>query len=164
MQEQTQQILSFLRQIQLPFELKCFSNKKTFLPGLKLQQGVLQIDLASLLYPGDILHEAGHVAVCEPKERHLLSDNVYQSGRNKDWMHGEEMAAIAWSVAAAKHIGLPLEVVFHPNGYKGQSAHWVEVFSNSAGFGYPLLGVWDMLDPERGFPHMRCWIREVSWV
>ena len=163
MEKETQAILSFLADIELPFELTTLQGK-TFLPGLKLDQGKLLIDLEQLKYPGDILHEAGHIAVCEPTERDLLSDNVYQSGRNKDWMHGEEMAAIAWSVAAIKSLGLPLNVVFHPDGYKGQSEALIEMFSNNEGFGFPLLGAWDMLDAERGFPYMQSWIRTLSWA
>ncbi len=44
-------------------------EQKTFLPGLHLHHGVLQIDLDKLAFAGDILHEAGHIAVCEPQER-----------------------------------------------------------------------------------------------
>ncbi|CAH9049557.1 hypothetical protein PSECIP111951_03777 [Pseudoalteromonas holothuriae] len=163
MQANTTEILEFLQHIKLPMEL-CKIEQHTFLPGLRLEKGILQIDTQKLLYPGDILHEAGHIAVCEPTERHLLSDNVYQSGRNKDWMHGEEMAAIAWSVAAIEYIGLPLDVVFHPHGYKGQSQSLINAFSNNTGFGFPLLGAWEMLDPQLGYPHMQKWLREVSWV
>ncbi|NOU52128.1 hypothetical protein HG263_16465 [Pseudoalteromonas sp. JBTF-M23] len=155
-------ILDFLTEIELPFCLTSIEGK-TFLPGLKLEKGVLNIDLERLLYPGDILHEAGHVAVCEPTERHLLSGDIYKSGRKEDWMHGEEMAAIAWSAAAITHIGLPMAVVFHPYGYKGRSAHYKDLFESGDGFGVPLLKLWDMPDPVRGYPYLTKWIRDHSW-
>ncbi|WP_234401237.1 hypothetical protein [Pseudoalteromonas sp. T1lg23B] len=73
------------------------------------------------------------------------------------------MAAIAWSVAASKFIGLPLEVVFHPHGYKGASEHYIKIFSEGEAFGTPLLRAWDMVDPDLGFPFMRIWLRDLSW-
>ncbi|OHU89148.1 MULTISPECIES: hypothetical protein [Pseudoalteromonas] len=155
-------ILDFLEHIGIPHEV-CSIEQKTFLPGLRLKRGVLQIDAEKLLYPGDILHEAGHLAVCEPTERHMMSDDVYKSGRNQNWMQGEEMAAIAWSVAASRFIGLPLDVVFHPHGYKGASDHFIKIFSEGEAFGTPLLKAWDMVDPDLGFPFMKCWLRELSW-
>ncbi|MGB7019857.1 MAG: hypothetical protein WBD80_11725, partial [Xanthobacteraceae bacterium] len=35
----------------------------TFLPGLDIRHGAILADEARLTYPGDILHEAGHIAV-----------------------------------------------------------------------------------------------------
>ncbi len=162
MQATVKTILGFLTQIGLPYQ-ECSIEQQTFLPGLRLEQGVLHIDTAKLLHPGDILHEAGHIAVCEPTERHLMSGDIYKSGRNQSWMQGEEMAAIAWSVAASKFIGLPLEVVFHPHGYKGASEHYIKIFSEGEAFGTPLLRAWDMVDPDLGFPFMRIWLRDLSW-
>src|ERR1043166_6539391 len=63
-----------------------------FLDGLMISHGVLLIDEARLAYPGDLLHEAGHLAVITGEKRKLL----YGSAGNDP---GEEMAAIAWSYA-----------------------------------------------------------------
>ncbi|WP_234401236.1 hypothetical protein [Pseudoalteromonas sp. T1lg23B] len=82
MQATVKTILGFLTQIGLPYQ-ECSIEQQTFLPGLRLEQGVLHIDTAKLLHPGDILHEAGHIAVCEPTERHLMSGDIYKSGRIK---------------------------------------------------------------------------------
>ncbi|MEJ2766032.1 hypothetical protein VV869_18930 [Photobacterium sp. MCCC 1A19761] len=167
MSQETQAILSFLKQIGLPYELAPLQGK-TFLPGVKLVASRLVIDEEQLLYSGDILHEAGHYAVCDPHERHLLDGDIYKNGlthgRKKDRMHGEEMAAIAWSVAAIQHIGLPLEVVLHADGYRGASQSLIKAFREGGGFGYPLLNAWDMTCPEQGFPVMQRWIRELSWT
>lgn len=87
-----QKIMSFLAQIEVPFTLASI-EQNTFLPGLLLQHGVLQIDLEKLIFPGDIPHEAGHIAICEPKERLFLHGDVFKNGllhgRTAQQMHGE---------------------------------------------------------------------------
>ncbi|WP_440053746.1 hypothetical protein ACSLBF_12700 [Pseudoalteromonas sp. T1lg65] len=159
-------ILEFLQQIELPFKTVQVLEP-TFLPGVKLGKSHLLIDLNLLKYPGDILHEAGHYAVMDPKFRGKVYGDVYREGlkqgRSKQIMQGEEMAAIAWSVAAIREIGLPLDVIFHEHGYRGASQSYIEAFSNGEGFGSPLLRVWQMSCEKRGFPHMARWIRTESW-
>src|SRR5882757_1628148 len=61
---------------------------KTFLPGLDIQYGAIVVDEPRLAHPGDILHEAGHIAVSEPAARAapVLSPT-----------DGEEIATLAWS-------------------------------------------------------------------
>ncbi|QUI61707.1 hypothetical protein GSF04_04110 [Pseudoalteromonas sp. A22] len=167
MHEHTKRICDFLTEIQLPFRFHEV-EENTFLPGLKTVMGTLYIDNEKLLYPGDILHEAGHIAVCEPIFRDQLHEDVYKNGlkngREKQAMQGEEMAAIAWSIAAIQYIGLPLEVVLHKDGYKGASNSFVSAFKEGKGFGYPLLNAWDMTCPEQGFPKMQKWIRDHRWI
>ncbi|BAU54945.1 hypothetical protein [Mucilaginibacter gotjawali] len=46
----------------------------TFLPGLLLENGEIIIDADKLLYPGGILHEAGHFAGYEPDVRETTED------------------------------------------------------------------------------------------
>ncbi|AOT07275.1 hypothetical protein [Pseudoalteromonas luteoviolacea] len=165
--QQIQLVLSFLDEISLPYRVVSF-EEKTFLPGLRHNQGMLEIDMDKLAYPGDILHEAGHYAVCEPKERHLLDGDIYKTGlkhqRPKQQMMGEEMAATAWSVAAAKHLGFSLDIVFHNAGYRGNSKSLISAFEQGGGIGHPLLGAYQMSCKEQGFPNMQTWIRKVSWV
>src|ERR1051326_6795330 len=72
--------------------------KAGFLDGLMISRGVLLIDEARLVFPGDLLHEAGHLAVVPAERRTLLDGNA---GGDP----GEEMAAIAWSYAAALYLG-----------------------------------------------------------
>ena len=43
--------------------------ENTFLPGVAIQNGVLVIDEQRLLYPGDLLHEAGHLAMLPPSSQ-----------------------------------------------------------------------------------------------
>ena len=83
---------------------------KTFLPGLEIRDGAIVVDEERLTNPGDILHEAGHLAVADPTERNAPA--LSPSG-------GDELTAIAWSYAALSHLELDPAVVFHADGYKG---------------------------------------------
>jgi len=108
----------------------------TFLPGLNLGPGCIYLDVTRLLYPGDLLHEAGHMAVATPEDR--IKAGTPQMAA--DWPSGgEEMGAILWSYAALKYIGLPEEVVFHPYGYKNDSAWLIDNFKNGIYIGMPFL-------------------------
>jgi hypothetical protein len=130
----------------------------TFLPGLEIRHGAILVDAPRLTWPGDILHEAGHVAVASPEER---------ARPQLEPTPGDEMAALAWSFAAARHLDLPLNVLFHPGGYKGGAAALIENFSAGRYVGVPLLHCYGMAveprqAPDRGvepFPHMLRWLR-----
>ena len=58
------------------------------LPGITVDDGALVLDRDKLMYPGDLLHEAGHLAVMPSAERNMLQKNVGDDG-------GMEMGAIA---------------------------------------------------------------------
>jgi hypothetical protein len=130
----------------------------TFLPGLDIRDGAILVDEARLAHPGDILHEAGHLAVTDPAERHAphLSPNP-----------GDELTAIAWSYAALRHLGIDPAIVFHAEGYKGGADAIIENFSAGRYFGVPLLQLYAMsceprLAAEKGvapFPSMLRWLR-----
>jgi hypothetical protein len=49
-------------------------NIPTFLPGLQLENGKIIIDTEKLPYPGDIRHEAGHLAAYNTGVRETISD------------------------------------------------------------------------------------------
>jgi hypothetical protein len=109
-------------------------DQKTFLPGLLLENGQIIVDCDRLLYPGDILHEAGHLAAYGPETRKTISDPLpeYMSG-------GFEMMALAWSYAACVYLGLDPSVVFHSGGYKGEGDHLQQVFAGGSYIGLPML-------------------------
>src|SRR5579883_3111176 len=90
----------------------------TFLPGIEIAEGRLLVDEAKLLFPGDLLHEAGHLAVMPRSMRPSLSGKLLEAGENAELV---EVAAMAWSYAACVHLGIDPAVVFHPAGYKGKS-------------------------------------------
>lgn len=129
----------------------------SFLPGVTVEQGVLYFDPERLVHCGDLLHEAGHIAVTAPEER--------PHGVNPDG--GLEMASIAWSWAALTHLGLPPDVVFHEDGYRGASQSIIEAFQTGPGFGVPILEWVGMTATGKRaeaagvepFPHMLLWVR-----
>lgn len=159
-----QTILTFLEQIGIkviPTQLP----DTTFLPGLDLISDAICIDCDKLLYPGDILHEAGHIAVTAALERPLIGT----SAMPENWpTQGDEMAAILWSYAAAIHLNIPPELVFHPDGYKKDSEWLIENFGKEVYIGLPLLEWFGMAyGKERAakegvaaFPVMQFWLRE----
>ena len=147
-------ILGFLSEIDIPVHEKPLPAD-TFLPGLELGPGCLYVDYAQLKYPGDLLHEAGHLAVTTSEQRALIGTDAIQQPWPTD---GEEIVAILWSFAAARHIDLPLEIVFHPNVYKGYSDWLIESFESGTYIGLPLLE-WMGLTESQAFPKMKQWLR-----
>jgi hypothetical protein len=136
-------------------------KEETFLPGILIDNGKLIIDEEKLLYPGDLLHDAGHLAVKQTSERKTTHINCGSDP-------AEEMMALAWSYAALVHLKIQPEIVFHEHGYKGQSQQLIEGFQQEHCIGLPMLQWVGMtadvknapalgVDP---FPHMIKWLRD----
>jgi hypothetical protein len=156
----TVRIVSFLRDIGLEVE-SGVSCEPTFLPGIAIVGGVLLVDESRLDHPGDLLHEAGHLALKSPAERRAVTMNMGSDA-------GEEMGAIAWSYAAARYLGLDPAVVFHDEGYRGSSQALIENFNAGRYLGVPMLHYRELsveprqaakLGPEP-YPAMLRWIRD----
>lgn len=157
-------IRTFLISIGIAVEERALSSG-TFLPGLELGPNCVYVDPEQLAYPGDLLHEAGHLAVTTAAQRQAIGTPDLEEPFPTD---GEELGAVLWSYAAAVHIGLPLEVLFHPNGYKDQSAWLIDSFRSGNYIGLPFLE-WAGLTLGReraatagkeAFPAMVKWIRD----
>ena len=128
----------------------------SFLPGLTIEAGGLLVDEARLEYPGDLLHEAGHIAVAPPAVRPAMTgalDDV--PGLDTTLL---EWAAIPWSYAAALEIGIDPKLVFHEGGYHGHSAGLLRNFQVGVPIGLHLLVDAGMTTPEE-FPRMLHWVR-----
>jgi hypothetical protein len=155
----TATIVAFLRDLGLPVQAGVIAGD-SILPGIKVDQGVLYYDPARLQFPGDLLHEAGHLAVKSPADRQL-------AGGNLGGDPAEEMMAIGWSYAAIRHLQLPAEVVFHPAGYRGGSQSLLDNFAAGRYLGVPMLQWLGMTYDENGaraagtlpYPTMRTWLR-----
>lgn len=134
----------------------------TVLPGILVEHGALLFDPARLRFPCDLLHEAGHLAVVPPERRAAMHHNV---GADP----AEEMMAIAWSYAAAVHLGIDPALLFH-HEYKGDGPSILAAFTQYGGFGVPMLQWVGMTrDAARAraeggepYPRMRRWLRETG--
>ncbi len=138
---------------------------ETFLPGIEVKDGRLLVDEPKLLFPGDLLHEAGHLAAMPGAMRKGLSGNLMESGADMALL---EVAAIAWSYAACLHLGIDPKVVFHPAGYHGKSAALLLGFSlgvypganqlQSAGLA--ATGAEARARGVPPYPHILKWVRD----
>lgn len=151
-------IVNWLKQIGLTVRLAAL-GADTFLPGVTLEPGGLIVDPERLLHPGDLLHEAGHLATMLPARR-------ASTGSNAGSDMGDKVAAQTWSYAAAVHLGVAPEIVFHPVGYKGAARTLIEAYRDGNA-GVPLLQWMGLtLDRTRAaavsippYPHMIRWLR-----
>lgn len=157
------QIVDFLAEIGIEVQIRSIDHE-TFLPGVTIEAGKLVVDESKLKHPGDMLHEAGHLAVTAHDERPTMTGTIELPDAESG---GCEMAAIAWSYAALCHLRLDPSVVFHEEGYKGGSESLIENFSHGCYIGVPMLQ-WFGLAVEEGsadgadvkpYPHMIKWVR-----
>ena len=110
----TERMAAFVRGIGIEVRAEQLADA-TFLPGLDIRHGAVVVDEERLSYPGDLLHEAGHIAVAPPEQR--AEPALAPSG-------GDELATLAWSYAAARHLGLDAGVVFHPTVTRATGRGW----------------------------------------
>jgi hypothetical protein len=151
----TEKLAAFVRSVGI--EVRAAELGDTFLPGLVIRDGALLVDETRLIYPGDILHEAGHIAVSDPATRKTVPVSTDP---------GEEMAASAWSYAAARELGIDPAIVFH-DGFKGGGANTVKNFNAGRYFGVPMLHWFGMsVEPRQAaamglepYPQMLRWVR-----
>lgn len=158
-------IADFIRSIDIEVTFRPLDDT-TFLPGIAIEHGTIVIDTDRLQYPGDLLHEAGHIAVVPLAERATLT--AESLGKRPEHA-AEEMMAMAWSYAACIHLDLHPRIVFHDDGYKGGSDSLLQsLTSTSTPIGSPMLQYTGMsmnaaFAKESGirpFPHMIRWTRE----
>ncbi len=153
-------ILAFLADIGIPVRHGPITGP-TAVPGITIADGGLVRDPDATSHDGDLLHEAGHLALLPPDRRAtatgMLPDDVGT---------GYELGAICWSIAAAHHLDLDPAVVFHSEGYRGDGAWLAEIYGAGTYPGLPLLQWADLAwapgtepDGEAPFPVMRRWLR-----
>lgn len=111
-------------------------GEDTFLPGILICEGGILIDKERLQSPGDVLHEAGHIAVIPAAERSALcgADIAIRPERA-----AEEMMAIAWSYAACIHLNIDPYFVFHDKGYQNGGKQIADQFAAGQWFGVSML-------------------------
>jgi hypothetical protein len=158
-------IRAFLARIGIPVVVEALPGD-TCLPAMTVRRGKLIADPDRVGHPGDLLHDAGHIAVMAPDVRDTLDSVPEGDG-------AQEMATIAWSYAAAMEIGITLEALFHEHGYHGGGkmgsggGYLAVAFGEGRYVGAPLLDYWGMaLSPGKAeargvppYPHMLRWLR-----
>ena len=145
----TERITEFLELIGIP--VRAADLPESFLPGVSLEHGGLLVDHDRLTYPGDLLHEAGHLAVAPPDVRSGLNGDI-------DDVPGLEWAAIPWSYAAALEIEIDPALVFHEGGYRGHSPGLLRNFEMGVPIGLHLLVEAGMTTAD-SYPRMLSWLR-----
>lgn len=155
-----QRCVTFLNSIGIDTTFKSF-GQDSFLPGFLIENGKLFIDKEHLKYPGDILHEAGHIAVVSAKDRSKLTEKAIIKRKDREV---EEIMAIAWSYAACLHLDIDPGYVFHEEGYRGGSDSIVESCRNKEYIGMHMLMSVGMMQGEdqsgsKPFPQMKRWLR-----
>jgi hypothetical protein len=158
-------IADFLRSIGLDVRAAQLAPEDCFLPGVRLDHGRVLYHEPALTWPGDLLHEAGHVAVAPPETRPLLTGAAEVPGLD---MGRLEHAAVAWSYAAALAVGIDPALVFHEGGYRGRSDGILATFAVGVYPGANLLEEAGMTATGSRaealgvapYPHMIGWLRE----
>ncbi|WP_273020652.1 hypothetical protein [Oceanicaulis sp. UBA2681] len=125
-------IEQFLTAIGLPVT-RAQLPSDSFIPGVAVRHGALKVDPDQLGSPGDILHEAGHLAVTPARLRGRLDADIDACASaliddphlkvtetEASILNRTEPLAIAWSYAAALEAGVSPECVFWEQGYGGQ--------------------------------------------
>jgi hypothetical protein len=157
-------IAAFLTRIGIPVSAAELPGD-SFLPGVALERGKLLVDESRLEHPGDLLHEAGHIAMAPAWARPKLTGTIDVPGLDTSNL---EWAAIPWSYAAAVAIGIDPALVFHADGYRGHSAGLLANFARGVPIGAHLLEAAGMTaGGSRAaalgvppYPHMLRWLRD----
>ena len=155
--------VEFLNKIGIETVYRKISNK-SFLPGLLINNGMIIIDKEALEHPGDILHEAGHIAVVPTNDRSRLSERNIPGRKDRE---AEEIMAIAWSYAACIHLLIDPSFVFHEKGYRGGRDYITDSCREKSYIGLAMLERIDLTVNEKNarrlnvpaYPHMTKWLR-----
>ncbi|MGJ8678060.1 MAG: hypothetical protein ACSHX0_11125 [Akkermansiaceae bacterium] len=144
-------LTSFLDEIGIPHG-NAHIPDGTSVPGIKFSDGKLLIDAENLTYPGDILYKAGLLATADPSERSSLV-----CVKKPDAAH--ETSAMAWAYAAAVHLQIDPQIVFHEGGYQDGGQQIIAQFQGPQAFGVPMLLWYQMCET---YPHMTNWLRTAN--
>jgi hypothetical protein len=151
--------IQFVRSVGISVEERPIA-RTTLVPGVDIVDGGLVIDTNRLCRPADILHEAAHIALTNPSDRVMLDGTISSSP-------AEEMAAIGWTWAAARHLQIEAEDVFHDEVISGNGPWLREMFIEGSYVGVPMLEYWglaarrkpDVCEPKP-YPYMIRWVRQ----
>lgn len=155
--EALEPIVGFLRGIGLAVEYG-EGAQGGFLPGINIHGGVIHVDPDTLVGSGDVLHEAGHIAIVPRAwwsklgrdlqgDAAALADEADRTGDPaapalRRAARTGEMLAQAWSYAALLHLGMPPGCMFFPGSYHRdtyEGPHPTHVWLESGAHHGPLM-------------------------
>lgn len=121
---------AFLNAIGLPTTLVDTLEQEGFLPGVWIHHGTLHFTTKAQV--GDLLHDAGHLAVIPSSFRSMMHGNLYNSLRQilsstsaldpEDptaiaVMQADDLSATAWGWACGIHLGIDPKLVIPAESY-----------------------------------------------
>ncbi|MBU2767240.1 hypothetical protein HAP94_13925 [Acidithiobacillus ferrivorans] len=150
-----------------------------FLPHVCIDQGTIQATREVLL--GDLLHEAGHLAVMPARFRPLMSGNLYRSLReisaqledaapdNPDllgFINADDQAATAWSWAVGIHLGMDPLCIIESAAFGGEGDDIRLLLSVNQHYGIHALQASEFCAVRKisaagrpVFPHLAFWLK-----
>ena len=180
-----QRVVSFLRALGLEVEETNEVRDDSFVPGVWLSRGrvIVNVDVAHV---GDVLHEAGHLAIIPSTMRqlvrpgelpgtdleraieeymatHVLADDLGREDPTfRAILQMGDCEATAWAYAACREIGILPQILFAERGngtvpYDGFGASIWEALDARAYFGINGLQAAGYCT-VRDFPRMRRWL------
>jgi hypothetical protein len=114
----------------------------TFWDGISTFGDTITVNL-DMAHPGDLLHEAGHLAtMLLPQRLHIMHNmdfmpELAEAVLNHSMPYGDDDAATGWAYAACVRLNLPTTLPFD-NGYDNEEIHHETCQSPRSRFGYPL--------------------------
>ena len=148
-----------------------------FIPGVRIVKGEILYSKKTPISFGDILHEAGHVAIIpdifrmqidgdvdrclEPIIDEWFEKNPDSFGETENLVSRAllqcgDAEATAWSFAAARHIGLPTAELYPAASYDGEWPAIEIMLREGMHFGINGLAAAGMTR-QRAFPEMTRW-------
>ena len=182
------QVIEGLRGLGVPIELSEAPEEDAFIEGVWIDRGVMYVHLATLRAPGDIFHEAGHLAIVPPDFRQYIttgdleesefmtkmSEFLKQGGLlqipecpvSRALIQCSETEAMAWSYAAAAEIGYPTlkvfffdEVELGDQPYEGHGEELDQSFALGCHMGINGMHHAGLCN-MREFPKMKKWMQD----
>ena len=129
-------IAAFLESLDIPVR-PIRINHATLVPGVDIHEGALIVDEPQLLREADPLHEGGHLAITPRALRRELYGTIQSTP-------ADEITVLAWQWAAALHLGIPVEEMFHEQCISGNGPTLLENFRAGRYVGVPMLKRWGM--------------------
>jgi len=161
---ETMKMVEFIREVGIEVILAELPED-TFIPGIFIKEGKLLVNEEELLYPGDLLHEAAHIAMIPSHLRKHATDNV---GKSPEIGDSYEVESICWSYAAVLHLGMNPEILFHNKGYRGNAQNLLfgftlGVYPGIVGLEKAKMAFGSLKSAEMNiepFPSMEKWLRD----